>query len=102
MPRGRRHNRAENPKWNKAHSAFIDALGGPERIANLLVAHRAVLGISHQAVSIWRVRGVPYKHRPLLSTIADGLGIKVPDGFLSPTVDQKTPARPASEQGASS
>ncbi len=47
MPRGRRHNRAENPKWNKPHSAFIDALGGPERIANLLVAHRAVLGISH-------------------------------------------------------
>ena len=73
-----------------------------QKFIDLAVAHRAVLGISHQAVSIWRVRGVPYKHRPLLATIADGLGIKVPDGFLSPTVDQKTPARPASEQGASS
>lgn len=100
MPRGRRHNRAENPRWIKAQSDFIDQLGGPERVANLLIAHRSVHVISHQAVSHWRRRGVPFRHRPLLSSIALGLGIAVPEGFLSPTVDQR-PVRPAPQHGVS-
>jgi hypothetical protein len=100
MPRGRRHRKIENPRWIKPESDFIDALGGPERVANLLIAHRSVHSISHQAVSHWRRRGVPYRHRPLLSSIALGLGISVPEGFLSPTVDQR-PGRPPPQHGVS-
>lgn len=69
--------------YNEAHVAFIKALGGPERVARLIEANGGGR-ITHQAVSMWSIRGIPHKHRPLLGSIALPLGLDLPPKFYLP------------------
>ncbi|MSO71370.1 MAG: hypothetical protein EXQ88_05080 [Alphaproteobacteria bacterium] len=58
-----------------AHRAFIDALGGSHAVADRL-------GEKLSTVSTWRIRGVPWRHRTALATLARQHRVPLPDGFL--------------------
>lgn len=72
-----------SPQPSAAHSELIDALGGPSAVAGL-VSRRVGLDkpMTSQMVSNWRRRGVPWRHRGFLASVARERDIGVPPGFL--------------------
>lgn len=59
------------------HSALIDNLGGTSAVAR-------ALGVADQTVSSWRERGVSWRYRPTLATMARRRKIALPADFLDP------------------
>jgi hypothetical protein len=59
------------------HRQFIIALGDTNRVA-------ALTGQKLSTVSNWKIRGVPWRYRPMLATISRRKRIALPEGFLDP------------------
>tara|TARA_R100001443_G_scaffold175_3_gene692 strand:- start:1625 stop:1813 length:189 start_codon:yes stop_codon:yes gene_type:complete len=57
------------------HSDLIDQLGGTRRVANFL-------HVPTQYVSKWRRRGIPWRHRWKVSTLAHTAGVRLPKEFM--------------------
>lgn len=68
-------------KKQHPHAAFIDALGGPHRVATL-VSFRTEQNVTVHAVWNWTRRGIPAQYRPLLANVAQVRGIKAPQAFI--------------------
>lgn len=67
-------------KNGSGHSALIDSLGGTSAVAR-------ATGVADQTVSTWRVRGVSWRYRAALATMARRRRIALPTGFLDPDSD---------------
>lgn len=59
------------------HAKLIDKLGGPT-----LLKAKLKLKESRQAVSAWKTRGIPFKHRFRVAELAKTMSIKTPKSFL--------------------
>ena len=58
-----------------AQSIFIDELGGPKVVAELL-------GKNAGAVAMWRTRNsIPWRYRPALAKVAAERGLSLPEDF---------------------
>lgn len=56
---------------------FIEQLGGTGAVATELRQNDST-------VSMWRVRGIPWRWRPTIAELAKRRGVDVPSGFLEP------------------
>lgn len=60
------------------HAELIDELGGVTKVARALgIARLAVVGN-------WRARGVPWKYRQAIATLAAASHVDLPRDFLPP------------------
>jgi hypothetical protein len=66
----------------RSQRAFLDRLGTPTAIRDYVVKRLHIKRLSRHAVSMWKIRGVPYVYRPSLIALAEERGVKVPAGFL--------------------
>ena len=69
------------------HRKLIVALGGSPTVAkrlNLIVRGDSSLQVTPQAVCQWSLRGVPWKWRCAVATLASLQKTPVPKGFLPP------------------
>lgn len=60
------------------HADFLTAMGGPSKVAALLQIKNP------NAVTNWRIRGVPLRYRNRLAKHARALKVPLPDKFLEP------------------
>lgn len=60
------------------HAALIKDLGGTGVVA-------AKLGQNDSTVSNWKKREIPWRFRPAVADLAQGLEVTLPDGFLDPS-----------------
>lgn len=67
--------------WHR-HAKFIEALGGARRVSTIVAAHTK-RRLSPQAVSQWKIRGIPHKYRPTLGAVAAQRSIPLPPNFYS-------------------
>lgn len=69
---------------SKEQAKLIDELGGPTAV---IKAVNERLGTNHssQMVSMWRLRGIPYRYRGILSVLAQEKGVKTPADFFGVT-----------------
>ena len=56
---------------------IIDVLGGTTKLAKKL-------NVSKTNVSMWRIRGIPWRWRPTIAKMAKARKIKLPKDFLDP------------------
>lgn len=59
------------------HSEIIDALGGHNKVAE-------ITGDKVGSVIMWKIRGIPFKRRPLLARAAKENKVLLPADFLVP------------------
>lgn len=59
------------------HEHLIDRLGGTRAVAD-------ALGQNLSTVSMWRVRGVPWRFRPAVANLAKRQKVPLPKAFLEP------------------
>lgn len=81
--------RPHSPRPSPAQSQLLDAIGGPKKVAELVNDRLKLEGddaLLPQAVSMWKVRGIPYRYRAILAIEARERSIGVPAGFLGETV----------------
>lgn len=66
------------------HAPFIDALGGPARVAEIINATARPKDdpITPEAVSMMKRRGVSWPYRNLLAEAARAANVPVPANFL--------------------
>lgn len=64
------------------NAELVTALGGPTQIARWLTKKIPTRKWRPQAISNWKLRGVPSYLRPTIAEMAKGLNVAVPDGFL--------------------
>ena len=64
------------------HAEIIEQLGGSKAVMDALNAARPERPISHPSVSNWKVRGIPWRHRPLIARLAIERSILLPSDFL--------------------
>ena len=60
------------------HARLIDRLGGPVAVKKALK-----LKETRQAVSLWRKRGIPHKHRPAMAALAKAERARLPARFFA-------------------
>lgn len=65
----------------QGHAEFIDALGGRPEICGQIL-RKTGKRIRPEAVSNWKMRGVPWRWRNLLKDMAEERGVDVPPDFL--------------------
>lgn len=66
------------------HSKLINALGGPAALSRIVVERLGTaIRISPTAVSHWRFRGIPHRHRVAIARFAAAEGIEIPENFLT-------------------
>lgn len=63
------------------HATFIDDLGGPTSVA-IAINARLRVGITSQAVSNWKRRGIPFKYRGTLTVLAQEKEVDTPADFF--------------------
>lgn len=74
---------ASAPRPSAAQSRLIDNLGGPTAVSKAINTRLELdPPITPQAVSMWKVRGIPYRYRACLTIVARDKSLRVPDGFL--------------------
>lgn len=61
-----------------SHAQFIEDLGDTGAVAT-------ELGIGDSVVSMWKQRGISWRWRPAVATLAERRGVTLPAGFLDPT-----------------
>lgn len=61
----------------KHEHIIIDRLGGSKAVAEAL--HQ-----KQNTISMWRIRGVPWRFRPALAALARRQGVSLPRNFLDP------------------
>jgi len=66
----------------RSQRAFLDRLGTPTEIRDYVVNRLHIKRLTRHAISMWKLRGIPYRHRPSLIALAEERGVKVPAGFL--------------------
>ncbi len=59
------------------YEPLIDRLGGSKAVAEALKQKQST-------ISMWRVRGVPWRFRPAVVALAKRRGVSVPRNFLDP------------------
>ena len=73
---------------------LLDNLGGPTEVAEI-IHRRTGYKLTPQAISNWRVRGIPFRYRAPLALEAGERNIGVPIDFLG----EQTPAsKPKDEE----
>lgn len=63
------------------HAGLIERLGGPARVANIVVARGAAPRLGIDAVKMWRLRGIPPRYHAVIGVVATELGEPVPAGW---------------------
>lgn len=66
------------------HARFIDDLGGPTAVAEA-IRYRMGRGLTSQAVSNWKRRGIPYRYRGALTVLAQEKEVETPADFFGVT-----------------
>ena len=69
----------------KSRDDFIGALGGSAKVAE-------ATGQNQSTVSMWRVRGVSWRFRPMIADMARKARVQLPDGFLDPIANTEQAA----------
>jgi hypothetical protein len=62
------------------HIELIDSLGGPKCPSDSL-RRRSRVHITPQAISLWKRRGVAWKHRQVIAEMARENGLPLPHNF---------------------
>ena len=57
------------------HAQIIEQLGDTADLAG-------TLGMPLSTVSVWKARGIPWRHRPRIATMAASKGVLLPADFL--------------------
>lgn len=69
---------------NQQHAAFVEALGGPAKVIEKLMAYTGVAPACQDIVRGWKKKGIYWHWRYSLARIAWAEGIELPPGFLGP------------------
>ena len=69
------------PKPCEAHTQFIEDLGGPKALADE-INYRLRSGLTGQAISNWKRRGIPYRYRGVMIVIANERDVSTPPNFF--------------------
>ena len=72
-------------KRRHAHARFIESLGDTA-VVHALVEARGRVKLTSEAVSMWKLRGIPPKWQPLLATLAHEKHVADPRDF--PTIQK--------------
>ena len=75
--------RPHSSRPDEQHKELIDAMGGPTSVAYIISAR---IGkeppLKPQTVSMWRLRGIPYRYRGPLAVEARERNIPTPSDFF--------------------
>ena len=58
-------------------NSLIEKLGNTGKVA-------AALGVNDSTVSMWKKRGIPWRYRPAVASLALQCGVVVPADFFEP------------------
>lgn len=67
----------------ETHAAFIDALGGGTKVADLLTAQTGT-EVDRERVYKWKTIGVPPKWQPNMAALARDKNVQIPPDFFEP------------------
>lgn len=62
------------------HRELIEALGGAKVLSDT-IRRRTGKHITRQAVTLWKTRGIAWKHRQLIARIAGESNVAIPANF---------------------
>lgn len=64
---------------NMTHAEIIEKLGDTRVVAD-------ALGMPLSTVSVWKTRGIAWRHRPRIATMAHSRGVLLPADFMLPQI----------------
>lgn len=86
------------PAPSPDHIALIDSLGGPTAVAEAVSRRLGIAPpLTPQSVSMWKVRGIPWRYRAMLAIMAREDEVSCPPGFLGEPTPQQKPAAGADD-----